>query len=502
MIGLGDPLIWQRTTLQYAAACVAVFLALAEPSSAQELPAGFTAAEIATAATVADAVEQRQWKQAAQRLASGEDVNSAQPDGMTALHWAVFHQHDKTVRLLLDAGAEANVGNAYEVRPLSIACTNGDADLAKRLLAAGADVKATLPGGETTLMTAARTGNADLVRVLIEHGAELDATERNGQTALMWAAAEGNVAAVDQLIDAGADLHVQLKSGFTAMMFAAREGRIEVVRRLLKAGVDINSVMKPARTSGRAPRNRMSALMLAVESGHFQLAMLLVDSGADPNDQRSGFAPLHALTWVRKAARGDGVDGDPPPRGSGSLHSLQFVRQIVAAGADVNLQLKKESGGKAKLNKRGATPFLFASKTADLPLLHLLLELGADPTLPNADGCTPLMAAAGIGVTAVGEEPGTEPEVLEAIKLMISLGADPNVVDQNGETAMHGAAYRCYPRAIELLAEVGADPKVWNHKNKHGWTPHLIAAGHRPGSFKPSPETIAALDAAMTAGDN
>jgi hypothetical protein len=237
--------------------------------------------------------------------------------------------------------------------------------------------------------------------------------------------------------------------------------------------------------------------MLAVESGHFELAMFLITGGADPNDGRSGFTPLHAITWVRKTNRGDGIDGDPPPRGSGKLHSLDFVRQIVAAGADVNARLKQGSGGRAKLNMRGATPFLLASKTADVILLNLLLQLGADPTIPNVDGCTPLMAAAGIGVTAVGEEAGTEAEVLEVIQMLVRLGADPNVVDANGETAMHGAAYRCYPRAVKLLAEVGADPQVWNHKNNYGWTPGLIAAGHRPGSFKPSPETIAAIETAM-----
>jgi ankyrin repeat protein len=446
-----------------------------------------------------DEIEQRNWDRAAERIESGDDVRSSQPDGMTPLHWAVFHGHADTVRRLLDAKADVNAGTEYAVTPLSIACQNGDAAITSLLVEAGADVNAALPGDITPLMVAARTGNADVVRTLVEHGADVDATERKGQTALMWAAAEGNAAAVDQLLLSGADLDQELRSGFTAWMFAARQGHIDVVDRLLQAGADIQAVMKPANTNGRAPRARMSALMLAVESGHFELAMFLVHKGADPNDQRSGFAPLHAITWVRKAARGDGIDGDPPPRGSGNLHSLQFVREIVAAGADVNLQLDKGSAGRAKLNRRGATPFLFASKTADFPLLKLLLELGADPTITNVDGCTPLMAAAGIGVTAVGEEPGTVSEVLEAIRLMISLGADPNAVDNNGETAIHGATYRLYPEAIALLTEFGADPKVWNHKNKYGWTPQLIAAGHRPGSLKPSPETMAALEAAIKA---
>jgi ankyrin repeat protein len=246
----------------------------------------------------------------------------------------------------------------------------------------------------------------------------------------------------------------------------------------------------------------MSALMLAVESGHFQLALNLVNQGADPNDQRSGYAPLHAVTWVRKADKGDNVEGDPEPRGSGDLTSIDFVRELIKAGADVNLKIEKgKSPGKCKLNRKGLTPLLLASRTADIELMNLLLESGADPKLTNADGCTTIMAAAGVGVVAVGEEAGTEEEVDRAIEILAELGVDPNVVDKNGETAMHGAAYRNYPSAVTTLANLGADSAVWNRKNKHGWKPHDIASGKRPGSFKPSPPTERALDAAMKTTD-
>src|SRR6185295_18605134 len=115
-------------------------------------------------------------------------------------------------------------------------------------------------------------------------------------------------------------------------------------------------------------------------------AIELVKSGADPNDQRSGYAPLHVLTWVRKPNRGDDPDGQPPPTGSGNLTSLQFVRVLVKYGADVNTRLNSGPSGKGKLNLTGATPFLMASKTADLPYMTLLTELGADPLRPNKDG--------------------------------------------------------------------------------------------------------------------
>jgi ankyrin repeat protein len=236
-----------------------------------------------------------------------------------------------------------------------------------------------------------------------------------------------------------------------------------------------------------------------VENGHFELAVELLKAGADPNDQRSGFTPLHRLTWVRKPNRGDDPDGQPPPAGSGNVTSLQFARLLVGHGASVNARLEKGASGQGKLNLTGATPFLMASKTADLPYLKLLVELGADPLLPNKDGCTPLMAAAGIGTLAPDEEAGTEPEALAAVEYLLDLGADVNTVDKNGETAVHGAAYKSLPKMVQLLADKGARIDVWNHKNVYGWTPLLIAEGFRPGNFKPSAETIDAIHRVMLA---
>jgi ankyrin repeat protein len=236
---------------------------------------------------------------------------------------------------------------------------------------------------------------------------------------------------------------------------------------------------------------------MAVENGHFELAVELLKAGADPNDQRCGFTPLHVLTWVRKPNRGDGEDGDPPPLGSGNVSSLQFVRELVAHGADVNARLERGASGGGRLSQKGATPFLMAADTADVPLMRLLLELGADPQRPNADGSPPLLAAAGLGTLAPGEEAGTEDEALEAVRLLLDLGAEVNAVDENGETAMHGAAYASFPSMVRLLADHGADIAVWNHANRYGWTPLRIAQGYRPGNFKPAPETIAALEQVM-----
>jgi uncharacterized protein len=125
--------------------------------------------------------------------------------------------------------------------------------------------------------------------------------------------------------------------------------------------------------------------------------------------------------------------------------------------------------------------------------------LGADPRITNAENSTPLMAAAGVGCRAPGEEAGTEEEVLEALALLLELGGDVNAVDDNGETAMHGAAYKSLPKAVQFLTDRGAKIEVWNKKNKYGWTPLTIAEGYRVGNFKPSPETIAALHRVMLA---
>jgi uncharacterized protein len=427
------------------------------------------------------------------------DVNQAQPDGMTALHWAAYHDDLETAKLLLNAGANVKAANRYGVTPLSLACTNGNGSMVERFLEAGADPNAKLRSDETVLMTAARTGRIGPVKALLSRGADVNARERHGQTALMWAAAEGHAEVVAALLKAGADFRTPLPSGFTPLFFAVREGRTDIVRVLLKAGADVNEAMQPKRRSAKAARRGTSPLIMAVENGHFDLAVFLLESGADPNDQRSGFTALHVLSWVRKPNRGDGDDGDPAPTGSGTLSSLALVEKLVEHRADVNARLKRGASGRGVLSRVGASPFLLAAVTADVPFMKTLLKLGADPRLPNAQHCTPLMAAAGVGCIAPGEEAGTEDEALEAVALTIALGGDVNAVDDNGETAMHGAAYKSLPRVVQFLTEKGARIEVWNRKNKYDWTPISIAEGHRVGNFKPSPETLAALQRVLIA---
>lgn len=471
------------------------------------------AAVAAERATLADAAERRDRAAVRAELTRGVDVNATQIDGTTALHWAVHYDDADTAALLVKAGANVNAANRYGVPPLALACTNGNAAVVRMLLEAGADANATMKGGETVLMMAARSGSLDAVKALLVRGAKHDVRERHGQTALMWAAAEGHAPIVRALIEAGADINATLDTGFTPFLFAVREGRTEAVRVLLEKGIDVNAPVQRRERPAEGNLNPnyilyrpmprgLSPIMLAVQNGHYELAIALVEAGANPNDMQMGFSPLHIIAGVRKPDSSDGSDPSTPA-GSGSLTSLQFVRELVKRGADVNLRLEKNAprypATSSRIDTPGATPFLFAADRSDVPLMRLLVELGADPMLPNFNNTTPLMAAAGLGTTEPLEEAGEEVEALEATKMLLDLGANVNAIDNNGDTPMHGAAYGAYPTVVKLLAERGADPQIWKEKNKFGRTPLFIAEGYQGRLPRPDVPTIEAVTKLMLA---
>jgi ankyrin repeat protein len=427
------------------------------------------------------------------------DVNAPEADGTTALHWAADGDNLDLVELLIRAGANPKAANRYGVTPLWLACTNGNAAAVVLLLKAGADPNTVLPEGETVLMTAARTGRVDAVKALVEAGAAVNTKEGwHGQTALMWAAAEGHPAVIQALVEHGADINARSNGGFTALLFAAREGHIGAVRTLLDAGANLSDslpVRSRVSSTETVPTSQtgLNAFLLAAANAHYELASWLLDRGADPNAAPQGWTALHQVSWVRKA----GISGsnNPAPEGSGSMSSLDFVRKLVAKGAALNARVTKKPGmGVTTLNAMGATPFLLAARTADGELMRLLAQLGADPLLPNEDKTTPLMVAAGVGTQAPGEDPGTEPEVLDAVTLALQLGNDLNAVDINGETVMHGAAYKHVPSVVRFLAAKGARVEVWNQPNAKGWTPLKIAEGVQRGmNIVSSPQTAATI---------
>ena len=456
-------------------------------------------------AGLVEAAKQKDMASVQRLLREKADINTPSADGTTALHWAAQLSDLEMAGLLLQAGANAKAANRYGVTPLAPACTNGDAAMIELLLKAGADPNTATLGGETALMTAAKTGKLDAVRVLLARGAEVNRRESwRGQTALMWAAAEGHVAVVERLIEQGADKNARSSSGFSPFLFAVRDGRLDVARFLLKAGVSVDEILPPRvrRKTGAGeisgPEGNYSALDLGISNGHFELAAMLLDAGANPNAAGPGWTPLHTSTWIRKPGTGT---NDPAPEGAGSMDSLEIVRRLVSHGANVNARMTKRTGfGASALSMVGATPFLMAARTADAELMRLLVKLGADPSLANNEKTTPLLAAAGVGTRSPGEDAGTESEALEAVKVALELGNDINAVDAKGETALHGATYKQLPLVAQYLIDHGAKLQVWNQKNKSGWTPLRIAVGvNRTGNFRTSEPVAAVLRKAMQA---
>jgi ankyrin repeat protein len=421
-------------------------------------------------------------------LAKHANVDVAAADGTTALHWAAERDDVDLVDALLKAGATAQVTNRHGTTPIHLAATNGNAVILERLIAAGADPNAALPDGETVLMTAARSGNVDAVKVLVDHGANVNAKEpHKGQTPLMWAAAEDRAAVVRALTSAGADVHAASAGKFTPLLFAVRGGHIGSSKALLEAGADVNERMADG----------MSALVLAVYNAHYELAAFLLERGADPNAAAQGWTALHQVAWSRRPNRGFNLPGAVP---TGTLDSLELVKRLVARGADVNARMTKEprDGNRNMLNRIGATPFLMAAKSADVPLMRALLDAGADPAIKTADGTSAIMAAAGVGVYGPGESPGTHEEALAAVELAYEVGGGyVNDANKDGETALHGAVYRggAVP-VIRFLVDKGARLDVYNKKR---WTPLFAAEGvvYASSGIRRYPEAAALLRTLM-----
>ena len=415
-------------------------------------------------------------------LDQGVSPRTAEIDGTTTLHWAVHHDHVDVAGLLLDAGAAVDAANRYGVTPLALASVNGSTPMIARLLEAGADPNLPNPEGETPLMTAARTGNAAAIETLLAHGAEVDAVEAwRGQTALMWAAAQNQPAAVDALLAAGADPNARSARGFTPLLFAAREGHAGILDSLVRAGAGVDDTL---------PANGMSALVLAVYNAQYDFANALLERGADPDAAGNGWTALHQLVWTHRPNLGR----NPPfPVPLGALDAFDLARALAAHGADLDARQTQEprDGNRNMLRRIGSTPFLQAAKVADAEMMRLLVELGADPSLTTDEGVTPLMAAAGVGIWKIGENPGTNEEALAAVELAWELGNDVNAADANGDTALHGAIHRGAGNVVRFLVERGANIDAVNGK---GWSPLSVAQGvFYPNTFNRHPELVTLL---------
>jgi len=416
--------------------------------------------------TIVDAAEARDIAAVRTLLKQPNAANAATKDGTTALHWATDHDDLAMAKLLVQAGANVKAANRYGVTPIYSAAVNGNAAMLQLLLDAGADVNAALPEGETVLMTAARTGKVDAVKLVLTRGGHVNATENwKKQTALMWAAHEGNAETVRLLLEAGASVNARSLFGWTPLLFAARQGQAAAIEALVAGGANINETLPDG----------TSALVSAVQSQNYEAASVLLEHGIDPNHAAQGWTALHQIAWSRRPQRGQNNPGQKP---LGDLSSLDLAKKLVEHGADINARQTKEPNsdmeGRNSLNRFGATPFFLAAKSVDVPLMEVLLELGADPFIGNVDGDTPLMVAAGVGVYSQGESPGQPEESADAVKMLLDLGAPVNDVDKNGETALHGPAWRGSNEAVTLLVNAGAKLDV---RNNRGWLPLTIADG-------------------------
>ena len=430
------------------------------------------------------AVKDRDIESVRALLKQGIDVNAAQGDGATALHWAVHRDDLALADLLIRSGARANAANDLGATPLHLACTNRSAPMVERLLAADADPRAALSGGETVLMTCARAGDAKAVRALIVHGAAVNARERHHQqTALMWAVAERHPDVVQLLIDAGADVRARsltypqtvvgeqtqragreelnytvMRGGATPLLFAARVGDDESARLLLKAGADANDSQPDA----------VSALVLAAHSGHGSIAALLLEHGAAPNAVGSGYTALHAAIL-----RSD----------------LTLVNALLARGADPNLKITKGTPMRRDTTDWnlpatliGTPPYLLAARFLEPDIMRALVAGGADAGLVMPNGATAVMLAAGMGSSKTASRRGietidfgkVEPEsrVRDAVAAAVGQGGDVKASSQTGDTALHVAAALGYDTVVQFLVERGAGLNV---KNTRGISP-LAAA--------------------------
>jgi ankyrin repeat protein len=511
-------------------------------------------------------------------LRDAVDVNSAQGDGMTALHWAALGDNAEIASLLLYAGANVRATTrlgAYT--PLFLAARNGHTDITKLLLEAGADPKQAASGGISALMIAASSGDADSVRMLIEAGADVNAAESGrGQTPLIFAAAYDRPDTIRMLLEHGADINlgskfiepletrgragqnqqggqnaqaaqapqterqgasagrteqqqaesenekpagdltdkekakpefVTKKGGnpkgeLTALMYAARDGRANAVHTLVEAGADLDAVNA----------DQSTALLLAAINGQFDIAKYLVDNGADVTiTSMDGATPLFAVVNIQWAR----LTFHPQPTTKfETTHYLDLMKLILDKGADPNARLKKDlwyiaPGGaqKERTNASAITAFWKTAAVGDVDGMRLLIEHGADPSLANITGITPLLTAAGAGYHG-NDEVTTPYGRMPAVRYLIEeLGADVNEADHEpppnpdanpnrpqrpagGFTALHNAASRGDNDMIIYLVSKGARLDA---VSKNGQTITDMANGYRQ-RVQPYPATVALLD--------
>jgi len=404
-------------------------------------------------------------------LAKKVDVNAAQADGTTALHWAAYRDDLASADLLLKAGATVNAVTDVGITPLWNAAVNGSAEMTKVLLAAGADPNIAQSSGETPLMAAARTGNPDVVEQLLAKGANPDAQGTRKQTALMWAVSENHPEAVKVLLAHKAN--VQLRSevwsmvmavpphgelslnkaiphgGETALMFAARDGDLESAKLLVAAGANVNDTDAWG----------VSATTLAAHSGFTDLVEFLLQKDANPNLDGAGFTALQVAIMRRDE---------------------RMVKALLDHGADANAPLKTWTPTRRSSDDYhfdpawvGTSPLWLAARFPQPGVMRLLIEHGADSLFVHhadwiasagfgaahrKENATTLLAALGAGSGVSWFDPPAaqrEALALEAVKMLVEKGVDVNAKTDAGRTALDLAKGLRYNTVAAYLTEKG-----------------------------------------------
>ena len=506
--------------------CVAVVLAAV--GSTTVLSFTSSDAQLADAAMKVDAEVVRSL------LEQGVDVNAAQGDGMTALHWAALRDQLEMAQMLIEAGANIKaVTRLGDLTPLFLACTHGNSAMIDLLLKAGADSNtANTVNGQTALMRAAASGDGDGVRVLIDAGADVNAKEKAyGQTALMFAAATNRAAVVRILAETGAELDAAsdvedllsrprydetgrvipspppdpktgrppvdfserpkatVMGGMTPLLVAARDGQLDAVRALVETGADVNKV---------SPADFSSPIVIAAANANFDVAKYLLDHGANPNAANSdGLTPLYAAIDIQYAP----LSWAPVPISAHqSVGYLELLEDLLSRGANPNARLTRKlfyrpsSHDRSWVRTEGATAFWRAALAADVEAMRVLVERGANPKIATDSGVTPLMAAAGIGwVPGEFTQTSREPHAHQAaVEYCLELGLDVNARDDEDQTALHGAAWIGDHDLIQFLVDKEAKLDV---QTKKGWNVTDMPNGVDVAGGYPThrPETVAFL---------